>query len=124
MARGTLINQNYTEKQYTLTVTGTDWTTSRAVGMPYKTIDGAWRLTFNIYGTLSAASSKALTVAGVVFKTGGDQASSVKGDSASGWGIAYCNTGTGIIAVYLNASVAGFCVSGDVELGSKPTFVP
>lgn len=38
------------EIQYDLTVTGTNWTTTRAVGVPYQTGNGIWRIKLNVGG--------------------------------------------------------------------------
>ena len=61
------LNIKEREIQYNLKVTGTNWTTTRAVGIPYRVFDEAkneiWRLKFNISGTLStAAASITITV--------------------------------------------------------------
>lgn len=113
-------------RQYTLTVTGTNWTTARAIGVPYRTLDGAWRLRFNINGTLSVNSANlSLTVTGVTFKsgTGNGQAVSVftQGGNPA---IARAQAGNAIIQMISSVSEGGYSASGDVELDAKPTFVP
>ena len=112
-------------KQYDLTVTATNWTTSRAVGIPYQ-VDDIWRMRFNITGTLSAsATALSLTVAGVTFKEITGRAQSI---SASGSGTArvanraVANSNASTLSISFSANEDVFYVSGDVELNAKPTF--
>ena len=68
-----------------LQITGTSsWVTTRAVGIPYQTLDGAWRLRFNIAGTSSSVASVSLTFTDATFKTGYDQACSAAHNKAGG----------------------------------------
>jgi hypothetical protein len=106
-------------------VTGTGWTTTRAVAIPYQTIDGAWRLKFNIRGSLSVADTAVtLTISGVTFKSGGTQAISVSQDTST-----TANTrrqrvtgGTGTFIGTFDTAITDFTASGDIELDSKPTW--
>lgn len=112
--------------QYSLTVTGTNWTTVRAVGMPYQASGGEWRFRFNITGTLSAGTSVlTLSIANVVFKNvaGNNQAVAAWSTSASiptNSAIAVLNTGNVQIDWGGNSS-SDATVSGDVELDAAPT---
>jgi hypothetical protein len=118
-------------KQVALTVTGTNWTTIRAIGVAYADSAGAWRLKFNIKGSLSSAASVFQgTVTGVVFKSVGAeaqaQAISVK---LTEYGAAdmvatenFVGTGTSIFQVSAAANFNRILVSGDVELNAEPTW--
>lgn len=110
-------------KQYTLTVTGTNWTTTRAVGIPYKTLDGAWRFVFNIAGAVTSQSQNTLTINGVVFKNTANHYQSITAlaaDATANTG--YCTPNASTIFVKSAANTLAWYISGDVELDSKPTF--
>ena len=127
----TLLAENLsTLRQYDRTafVPGTNsWSCTRAMLIPYTTLDGAWRLRFNIRGTSSAASVQQITVTGATFKNAytAGQAFAVSyngGTLAAPLGNALPNTST----LQFAASTTGtdWQCSGDVELESKPTWVP
>ena len=76
---GSLVQGLKQDKQYfegttyngvPLTVTGTNWTTIRGVFVPYKTTDGAWRMRFNVSGSVTSGTrtSYDVTFSGVSFK--------------------------------------------------------
>lgn len=112
-------------KQYDLTVTGTNYTTVRAVGTPYQTTDGAWRMAFNIYGTTAiTTASLTMSISGVTFKNTSNyrQAVSLATGSANGSEYAYTTPNTGDITAFAEGVVSVYSVSGDVELDSKPTW--
>jgi hypothetical protein len=116
--------------QYSLTVTGTNWTTTRAIGIYYQDQDGNHRLKFNVVGSISVGvTSFTGTISGVTFKniSGFTQAiSACLGES----GVAARVT----LESYVNPNASTFVVatssgnmtlvriSGDVELDSKPTW--
>jgi hypothetical protein len=108
------------------TVTGTNWTTTRAVAIPYQTADGSWKLWFQIYGGISVAvASITLTISGVTFKTGtfGVTPSYQLSGGATYTLFARANSATGTLSLqYSAATVDSLIVFGDVELDSKPTF--
>lgn len=114
-------------RQYNLTVTSSSsgtWTINRAVGVPYKTVDGAWRLRFNFSGYFSVAFALPLfTVSGVTFNSGYDQAISVYA-SANTWNLGKVNGGTSNVQGRTGTAEQYWNLSGDVELASKPSFVP
>ena len=128
---------NLGDRQYTLTVTGTNWVTSRAVGIPYKTLDGAWRLKFNINGYLSSGTSSFTgTISGVTFKNilswGGSgiggQPINASLDVAGATDVADLeksyvtpNASTFVIET-TSTSFVDLMLSGDVELESMPTW--
>jgi hypothetical protein len=117
-------------RQYTLTVTGpSSWTTIRAVGVPYQTLDGAWRLRFNIVGSSASTGTMTTTVAGIIFKNvaGYQQAITGYQNATTTNAVAGCytNPNTGDITLqYRDAATTNHVFSGDVELESKPSFVP
>jgi len=113
-------------KQYSITVTNVanNWVTVIAVGIPYQTIDGSWRLIFNVSGTFDANTSYDLNFAGVVWET---TASNQQVVTFQTYGVdnvrIYCNTNptTGTILTR-GASVTNGHWSGDILLVSKPTW--
>ena len=116
-------------KQYSLIVTGTNWTTSRAVGVPYQTTDGSWRLRFNITGAFSGAASAPqappLQIAGIssnMFQAV-SVANSVNLALPGLCGMLYTDSGIYIIWSSSQNFNQNWAVSGDVVLASKPTFV-
>lgn len=121
---------NLEPKQYDLTVTGTNWTTTRAIGEIRKTRDGAWRMVFNIVGTYSSGTPNVdLSVAGVTFKTvtnGQTFSGSQNSSSAAEYTTIIANaiSGTSTLRIRFDSSSSPTAVlfAGDVELDSKPTF--
>lgn len=122
-------------RQYNLTVTDTNWTTARAVGVPYRTLDGTWRLKFNIIGTYSVGTTLSnLTIAGVSFGPAVQTFATYLTDAVRDCltNIARTNTGGNILTMRgidytvanTIASITGVRAAGDVELSSKPTWVP
>ena len=111
---------------YALTVSGTNWNTEKATGIPYKLVDGSWRIKFNIVGSLSvSASAIDLTIAGLTFLNiagGYPQAVSCDGN-ATQWANAHARSNIGQVRISSGGSNGWYSVSGDVELDSKPTFV-
>ena len=116
-------------QQYPLTVTASGWTTLSAKGIVYQTSDGAWRMRFNIQGSVgsSTRTSFTVTVANVTFKSGtAEQAVSAYSDASTIGGYvtyASANAGNGVLQCF-HASVAttAYKYSGDVELDSRPSF--
>lgn len=112
-----------------LNITASNWTLIKGVLIPYQTIDGAWRLKFDIVGSVSAGSVTNIlyTIAGVVFKNVGNYYQSVYCCNVAGANAfdARCNPNTGNINVYFASSVGSVYsnISGDVELNSKPNWV-
>jgi hypothetical protein len=113
------------------TLSGTNWTTTRGVFVPYQTQDGTWRLTFNFRGTRTTGSSigsYTVTVNGVTFKNTSNflqafvfGATNLAADSNVGFGYANPNAATLTMAFSSN-DPSSFFGSGDVELDSKPTW--
>jgi hypothetical protein len=113
-------------------VTGSGLTNQRSVGVPYKTEDGTWRMKFNLFVTSSSATTGfTLTISGVTFKnvTNYYQACTAKAYEI-GVGDKFQMTartapgGSDIVVLSGSGNVNSITVSGDVELESKPTFVP
>jgi hypothetical protein len=133
--------QNPHEKQYlggntynsvALNVTGTNYTLSAGVFIPYAVIDAdstssyKWRLRFNVVGILSVpATSITISIAGVTFA---NRANFYQPVATSSWNAA-TNAYRAIVipnASQITASASGVTdgwgFSGDVELNSKPTW--
>jgi hypothetical protein len=103
-------------------VTGTGWTTIRAVAVPYKTTDGGWRMKFNIRGTLSGATNNILlTISGITFKniTNFEQAIAV-GSGSGDFNLGKVNPDASTIFLQSNSVTTSWWTSGDVELESRP----
>ena len=110
-------------KQYSLILSGTNVTgTTRAVGVPYITIDGTWRLRFNFAITSNSVTSITdLVISGVSISTAYAQALAASGPSSN---LFHGRTTTANqIQMYAGVAVASWLCSGDIELASKPLFV-
>ena len=106
-----------------LTTTLSTWS-GRAVGIVYKTIDGAWRLRFNIGGTTSSSgTSVTFTVTGCTFKNANSQSVSITPTPSTTIQTAYASSGTQTIVCSSSTSNNIWYLSGDVELDSKPTII-
>jgi hypothetical protein len=113
-------------KEYNLIVTATNWTTTRAIGIPYQTIDGVWRLRYNVVGTLSSPSASfSLIVQGISFPTAINQMCSGGQftDNTTSLIRSWASGGSSSLSIYLSSTASSFAWSGDVELASKPSFV-
>jgi len=118
----TLTNQT-NEPQYDLTVTGTNWTTVRAVGIPYSTTDGKWRLKFNIRGSVNVATATPLvTIAGITAPSSEQAISAIIVDAGYYVTQARLISATGDLAANAQTTATNWAFSGDVELASKPTW--
>jgi hypothetical protein len=110
--------------QVDLTVTLASWTTAVAKGIAYRTLDGQWRLRFNILGAMASGSrtSITLTVAGVVFKNtysiSGDTGQVVALTEARVSGLA-----STIVLVHASATTTEYKMSGDVPLNAAPSWI-
>jgi hypothetical protein len=120
-------------RQYDLTSTGISSSIggsfSTAVAVPYKTINGTWRMRFNIGNLVTSASRLGctLTLTGVVFKSvsglnGQAISAAMDGNSTAVRGFALSGVNTMFID-HASLTTAGYSFSGDVELASKPTWV-
>jgi len=108
-------------QQADLNVTGTNWTTARAVGL-YSKMVNAHRFSFNISGDLSSGVTNfTATVNGVTFKVGLYQAISTMNQSTN-HGSGQTLSGTSNLGMYTPSSVTSWRFSGDVELESEPTW--
>lgn len=110
--------------QTVLTVTGTNWTTVRAVGIYYQDQDGNNRFKFNIAGTVSIAiGSVTITISGVTFEATVNQACAVIAAQTSPFtGSAQVIANTSTLTMTGSSSSNAWRVSGDVELASRPTW--
>ena len=109
--------------QYNLTVTGTNWTTTRAVGVVYKTGGGVYRMRFDIKGSVSSGSRTTYTASidGVTFFA--DSAIMAYTQTAIAYNRAFAGSSSGNITMeHASATTVGYTFSGDVELESKPSF--
>jgi hypothetical protein len=116
--------------QVNLTVTGTNWTTYRAVGQASVDQNGVWRFKFNISGAFTSGtrSQGLVHIAGVTFKaiagTFARQCISADQTSAASIQGAFADQNTDTIYVnHDSATTSVYSFSGDVELDSKPTWV-
>jgi len=95
----------------------------RAVLVPYRTYDGAWRLKYNIGVSITSGTSLALLVDGITIVTTptlGMQAASGTNNTAD-----WCRADAEEPRSFTMAcgiGSAGFAMSGDIELASKPVW--
>lgn len=117
-------------KQYSLIVTGTNWTTARAVGTPFQTLDGTWKLEGNISGTMSSATNViSLTIQGIIVKAG-TQGQAVSMDLLLTSGSVHqpanrFEATAGAATIIVSSAVGNFDnvrTNFNIELDSKPTF--
>jgi hypothetical protein len=110
------------------TVTGSPaiLTTERAIAIPYKTIDGSWRVLFSVAVTVASGTrtSFTLTISGFLTKNVAGWNQSVYGSSNSASAlmsqqISGVNTNTFTIT-HASATTANYRIAGDVELNAKP----
>ena len=107
-------------KQYNLTVTGTNWTTSRAVGVPYQTINGVWRLRGNVSGSISVASATlTLSIDGILWGSTSDEwAGAWATNGTTETQLATLNTGTNQVGIVLDATGTVFRIFFDGEVST------
>lgn len=116
------------QAQMTVTSTLAGWSAVRSSGIYYQDQDGAHRLKFNIYGTMTAAAhtTSTFSFANVTFKAGILQACSagLAGGTVPAPTNVFANASTGNIVFNTGtgASNTSAFLSGDVELESKPTW--
>ena len=114
--------------QQDLTVTGTGWTTTRAVGLAYKDFDGNWRLKFNICGTVSSSTrtTYSVQISGITTKNVSSYFQAITGDalssSATHSSSSMSANGNTCSVTHASATTTTYAFSGDVELDSKPTW--
>lgn len=117
--------KQYSEAEGDFTVTGTGWTTIRAVAIPYKTSDGALRLRVNITGTVTPAGGHTLAISGVTFKNIASYSQAVVGWLGGADLINFIEAvpNTGNISTNYDSSSSGdLSMSADLELNSWPTW--
>jgi hypothetical protein len=104
-----------------LTISGTNISQGRSVFVPYRTVDGVWRLRFSInLGISPGVTSLSVTVNGVSGYANGQMFSVLGIGTApySGSG----NFTSGAFQAYFATSSTTMLASGDVELTAKPTW--
>lgn len=109
-----------------LIVTGTNWTTGRAIGVPYKTVNGAWRMVINVAGAFSSGvSSATLTIQGVIFAYNGGYPQRISGgNNIDGYGGSMRPQSSAATIMIQGAGPATqWAVAGDVELDRKPDWI-
>lgn len=115
------------ERQYDLTVTGTNYTSTRAIGIPYQTEQGIWRIRFNIRGTVTpSVNSLSLSISGITTRNVTGWVQYVGGGALGGAnntaGLSRFSPNTNTIDSDVVAVSGSWGFFGDVELESKPTF--
>jgi hypothetical protein len=122
-ANGSLVLPNgpYRTVEYDLTFSSTPagWSAPDAVGVAYSDSAGNWRLVFNIFASITSATSANVTIDGISlpFLQG---LSNTENDGNTP-GRAYI-TGAGIITRQTDVSDNNFIISGDIALASAPTW--
>ncbi|HEY9661989.1 MAG TPA: hypothetical protein V6C65_26330, partial [Allocoleopsis sp.] len=112
--------------QYNLQFSSTPagWSLTRAVGLYYQDQDGSHRLKFNIVASVTSGTGLQATITGVTFKNiaNYNPACAALSTSSSNPAAGYCLANTGTVGVNTATNQTAFCISGDVELESKPTW--
>lgn len=109
--------------EVTYSSTPAGWSLTGHSFIPYKDpITKKWRLRFNIDASQNTSTSSFVTLNGVTFKTGINQACSAITGGATYASRAYASGGTGNIVVGQATGTTAFTCSGDVELDGKPTW--
>lgn len=104
-----------------LLVTGTNWTTVRAIGHAWKMANGTWFLSFKITGSVSVGvTSFTPSIDGVVFANNYSVCLSCGSSSASPNGVTNTNS---TISLSNGSAATIWRFSGEVELTSKPTWI-
>lgn len=124
--------RQYSQSDNDFTITGTGWATISAICIPYKLSDNVWRLIINIYGSanLSAVNTLTLTISGVTFRTGYNQALSLVDENitiraAEQYSQIRVNGGASTFTILWASNVTSndnLIFSGNVELDSEPTW--
>lgn len=114
-------------QEYALTVTGTSFTLTKAIGIPYQTLNGSWRFRFNLRGTVSGSPTVlVLSIEGIIFNSFASlffQALTVGTSSTSASKANTSVSGDGDFTITSSSAFANAFVSGDVALDGKPDFV-
>ena len=106
-----------------LTVTGTGYTSNRAVGVFYQASDGQWRARLNIEGTFAVATaSTSVTISGLTFLSSNIQVLAAMHNSGF-YNNAFVLGGNGVVNLSCGTSTTGYRFSGEVILDGKPTFL-
>ncbi len=121
-----MIGQN-TQYDCTFSSSPAGWSGQYCFVIPYITSGGNWRMRFNFAGTKTSGNNAQWVMTGITSRSEGRQAITCNDDSG---GSAPNNnffedsdTASRFQASFASAQTAVNC-SGDVALGSKPTFVP
>ena len=117
---GLLPSRQYDQTEFTLTGDNS-WSTSRAVGIPYKTRDGVWRLRFNISGGSSSTTQVTLTWTGIT-TIGFNQAFAVDSNASSTAMAGRAPGSNNQLELKASVTRTFWQCAGDIELASKPTW--
>jgi len=92
--------------------------------IPYQMSDGTWRLRFNFGCVVSvAASTFTVTINGVTFKSGAEQAIVATSSTSAAYMLeTHTNSNAATIYISFSTTVTSPKISGDVILNSKPTW--
>lgn len=112
----------YSEAGADFTITGTGWTTTSAVAVPYLTANGIWRLKFNIDGTTATDVIQVLlTFSGIDCPITQSVSASVTNQSVS-VETKRSTINMSTIDIEAEVGVSFYSISGDVELSSRPSW--
>jgi hypothetical protein len=118
-------------KQFNITVTGTYWTTTRAIGIPYQLSDGTWRLKFNIagYNTGLTSDNFVLLISGILSTVAHQAVAVFDSNILSKAADQYCTSRVSLssneLAITCSSSFNlnyNWSLYGDIELASRPTW--
>lgn len=97
------------------------WSVRRGVYIPYKTIDGAYRIHIEISADYTAGASQTVTFSGVTFKSAGGYNIPALCMDGSTIVAGYCNDASGDVTVTV-ATAGALHMTLDHELTSWPTY--
>jgi len=109
----------------TPTIACSGWTTTRGVFVPYQ-VNGAWRLRFNIRGTVSTpATVVSIMISGITSKNVSNYYQTIacqSGTTSPFIAAGNIDPNTNQINIFATSSTQDFRCSGDIELNAKPTW--
>jgi len=114
----------FTDKEYSLTATATNWTTSTAKGMPHRGLDGVWYIDLNVLGALSSGSTNTdVFITGLAASQYHANAMPLAAYHSGSVGARAAVLTDDRIRVSGSASGNTLAFAGTLRLDAKPTFV-
>jgi hypothetical protein len=98
------------------------WNLRRAIAIPYQTLDGAWRMQFNLSASITSSTAAKFSITGITTKNDSNyfQVLATLGTGVGGY--AYMDPNNSKITWASETPYSNLVVNGDIELDSKPTW--